>query len=73
MAKTKTRKFSEEHPTMVSIRKYESEIEALEQKRDAANAAHDWTMRNFYANQIEAKRVNMEILIVKYKKHYQTL
>ena len=64
-----TPKYNEKHPTVIAIRKYEKEIEALEIKRDDAEEKKDWSMRHFYANQIEAKRKNMEILQEKLGTH----
>ena len=69
MANRVKKKFDENHPTYKAILRYEQEIAVLEEKRDKANEACDWTMRNFYANQITAKRTNMEILKAKFGKH----
>lgn len=55
-------KYSEENPTMKAIRKYEHEIAVLEEKRAKANEDKDWSMRNWYTNQIMAKTKNMELL-----------
>ena len=67
MAK-KVKKYSDYKPTMLAIHKYEQEIEALQEKYDEANAAQDWSMRHFYANQITAKRTNMQLLLDKMKR-----
>ena len=67
MAK-KVKKYSDDNPTMRAIHKYEQEIEALQEKYDEAIAAQDWSMRHFYANQITAKRTNMQLLLDKMKR-----
>lgn len=55
-------KFDEDNPTVISIRKYEKELEVLYEKREKANEERDWCMRNWYNNQIHAKEVNMKLL-----------
>lgn len=58
----KERKYDEDNPNVIAIRRYESEIATLEEKRDKANEEHDWSMRHFYTNQLNAKKANLEIL-----------
>ena len=68
MGNKKPRKYSEEDPTVRAIHKYEREIEALQKKYEEANDAQDWSMRNWYYNQMAAKRTNMELLLDKMKR-----
>ena len=58
----KERKYDDDNPNVIAIRRYESEIATLEKKRDKANEEHDWCMRHFYTNQLNAKKANLEIL-----------
>ena len=67
MAK-KMKKYSDDNPTMRAIHKYEQEIAALQKKYEQANEEHDWSMRHFYYNQMQAKRSNMQLLIDKMKR-----
>lgn len=55
-------KYRDDNPNLIAIRKYEEEIKVLEKKRDDAEKECNWTMRHFFANQITAKRTNMEML-----------
>ena len=55
-------KYNEKNPTVIAIRKYEQEILELEKKRAEATASEDWSMRNWYSNQINAKEKNMNLL-----------
>lgn len=64
------RKYRDDHPDMLAVRRYEKEIAALEEKYDAANKAHDWTMRNFCAAQLLAKRGNLKLLKEKMSKRF---
>lgn len=59
-----------ETPNEQAIRKYEEEIAALQVKYNEANEKHDWSMRHFYANQISAKKGNLEWLLSKSKTKY---
>lgn len=70
MGNVKQKKFSDDNPNIIAILKYEQEIAALQEKYDKADEAHDWCMRHFYYNQMEAKRTNMEILKQKLGNHY---
>ena len=68
MGNKKPKKYSDDNPNVRAIHKYEKEIEALQEKYEAAHAAQDWSMRHFYANQIAAKRANMQLLLEKVKR-----
>lgn len=59
-------KSSEElSPDDVAALNYEREIANLERLVAEANAAHDWSKRNWYSNMLNAKRKNLEILLTK--------
>lgn len=62
MGNKKIRKYNEDHPDVRAMRKYEREIEALQEKYEQANDAKDLTMRHFYFNQMAAKKANLELL-----------
>ena len=64
------RKFGEDNPTIMAIRRYEKEIAELEIKRAAANDAEDWSARNWCDAQLYAKRGNLQVLKEKVKKIY---
>ena len=68
MGNKKPKKYSEDNPTVRAIIKYEQEIEALQEKYEQANDAQDWSMRHFYYSQMQAKKVNMELLKQKLNK-----
>lgn len=70
MGNVKQKKYSEENPDFKAVRKYQSEIAALQEKYDKANEEHDWSTRNFCYNQILAKRTNMELLVQKIGQRY---
>lgn len=65
-----TRKYRDDHPDMIAMRKYEAEIASLEEKQEAAFKAHDWSMRNFYGAQLLAKRGNLKLLKEKMSKRF---
>ena len=62
MANRKQRKYDNNHPDIIAVRKYEHDIAELKKKYDEANEAHDWCMRHFYYAQITSKSANLELL-----------
>lgn len=68
MGNAKPKKYDENNPDIKAVRRYEKEIASLQEKYDEANKSHDWSMRHFYYNQIQAKTTNMNILLDKLKK-----
>lgn len=70
MGNVKQKKYDENNPDVLALKKYQQEIQTLQEKYDKANEEHDWSMRHFYGNQIQAKKANMGLLVEKLKKRY---
>lgn len=70
MASKLQKKYSNVHPDIVAINKYEQDIKRLEKQREEADKAHDWPMRNFCDAQLRAKRGNLQELKNKINKRY---